>query len=401
MKETSLKINNLLSSIGRIHKHHQRIKELKGETFNVFSILKMESKENGTHSAFLKELLDPKGSHLKGSTFLYSFLSTIENTSIDTETAQVKVEHYCGERDDINKTGGRIDIYIWDKKGNSISIENKIYAEDQNVQIERYCNFNKEKNTVYYLNLNGNNPSKESAGELKKGKDYYIISYEQHILSWLQICLKESVDFPILRESIKQYIILIKKLTHTMNEAERDELYDVLLKNHHEASLITNHFNAAVINLLNKFRNQVASKLEANLKEEFKIIKGSDVARPNSQIWLMFKGKEETKIFFGIQNFSIKKDNFFENLFIGIFVMKGLYIPEYAQLGEKNSDYWTGIQAFSDYDNYRFTAANSEFIKKLHTSAKFRDGLVDHIVEEAIQYIDKKKDAVSTFLKEI
>lgn len=45
----------------------------KGELFNTFSILKMETAENKTHSNFIAELLNPKGSHLKGSIFLERF----------------------------------------------------------------------------------------------------------------------------------------------------------------------------------------------------------------------------------------------------------------------------------------------------------------------------------------
>ena len=51
-----LKIQQLLNDTKSIVAEQLKIEEEKGETFNVFSVLKMERKENSTHSAFLKEL---------------------------------------------------------------------------------------------------------------------------------------------------------------------------------------------------------------------------------------------------------------------------------------------------------------------------------------------------------
>lgn len=99
------------------------------ENLNLFSILKMESNENATHSAFLGELLNPKGSHLKGNIFLKLFLATIHGHGkiFDVDSTQLILEKYIGIRNDETKQGGRIDIYLKDKRGNSISIENKIF----------------------------------------------------------------------------------------------------------------------------------------------------------------------------------------------------------------------------------------------------------------------------------
>ena len=186
------KIKYLLSTSGRIIAHQEEIKRLKGESFNIFSILGMESNENATHSAFLGELLNPKGSHLLGAIFLERFLKVIDfKLEFDISSASLKLEKHVGTRDDQLKIGGRIDIYLKDDLGNSISIENKIYAGDQYAQIERYVNHNREQNTVYYLTLNGNDASNDSSGELKVGVDYYSLSYESTIVKWLEKCLKE------------------------------------------------------------------------------------------------------------------------------------------------------------------------------------------------------------------
>ncbi|WP_338357508.1 PD-(D/E)XK nuclease family protein [Yeosuana marina] len=224
-------VQKLCKNVKRIVKHHNELAKLKGEHFNVFSILNMESKENGTHSAFLGELLNPRGTHYLGSTFLELFLQVVKqnNMPFNTSKASLKLEHPIGNRNDAKKTGGRIDIYIKDNTGNTICIENKIYAQDQNVQIERYNNHNIGKNTVYYLTLFGEEPSEASKGNLISGIDFYCISYHKHIKEWLELCLKEAHGYPILRESINQYLILIKKLTNTLNTEQEKELTDLLL----------------------------------------------------------------------------------------------------------------------------------------------------------------------------
>ena len=96
---------------------------------------------------------------------------------------------------------------IKDDNGKIIMIENKIYASEQPNQLLRYYNaFPNGK--LFYLTLFG----EESKQNFPKEK-YNIISYENDIIIWLEECKKESVNIPILRESITQYINLIKKLS--------------------------------------------------------------------------------------------------------------------------------------------------------------------------------------------
>jgi len=73
-------------------------------------------------------LLKPDGSHLKGDLFLRLFLKVIGNDTLELESVKVITEYYIGRVDAKGKTGGRIDIFIFDKRGFSISIENKIDA---------------------------------------------------------------------------------------------------------------------------------------------------------------------------------------------------------------------------------------------------------------------------------
>src|SRR5690606_1496424 len=133
-------------------------------------------------------------------------------------------------RIDVEKiSGGRIDILI--KYGNKyISIENKIFAADQKNQLERYFNFNLGYNRVIYLTLDGKAASNGSCGNLKN-EDYQCIRYNYHIKNWLEECLKYTTDQPILRESIKQYLIIVKKLTYQMINTTDNELQKAIIGN--------------------------------------------------------------------------------------------------------------------------------------------------------------------------
>lgn len=395
------KLNQLLRQTKTLLQHQREKEILKGETFNIFSILKVESKENSTHSAFLAELLNPLGSHLKGSCFLKLFLQTIKDGTIEAESARVKVEHFIGRCDDIDKTGGRIDIYIRDGKGQTISIENKIYAGDQNAQIERYVNHNNGKNTVYYLTLGGDEPSDGSKGQLVVEKDYFTISYKQDIVNWLQDCYRESADSPILRETIRQYIILIKKLTNTMNtNEEQKELFGLIIQNSEEAATIANNYKNAIWSLARDVRDEIYKQLSDKLQNQFYIYKGSDVDKAYSAIWMKMKGKEELKLFFGVQSFSISPNDFMDHLFVGIFVFDGQYQTEYKALGEKFSNWWLNIEGIEDYDGCIVNTKDAKTVKRLNADPVFRTGFVNHVTEHITGYVERNFEAVARLLND-
>jgi len=58
------------------------------------------------------------------------------------------------------------------------------------------------------------------------------ITYKDHIKAWLEKCLEKAVEHPLLRETLIQYLYLIKKLTHqTTNDKMKKELIDEILTN--------------------------------------------------------------------------------------------------------------------------------------------------------------------------
>jgi len=283
MSTLSENTKSLVGSAHRVVVHQQEIKRLKGENFNVFSILKMESYENETHSAFIRELLDPAGSHFYGDIFLKLFLETVGYKGLlNVETASVHLEKHIGWRDDVEKSGGRVDIYIADAAGNTICIENKIYAGDQSVQIERYVNHNKDKNTVYYLTLFGDEASKESKGELHEEFDYTCISYKSTILHWLERCLKEAAEQAILRESIRQYAILIRKLTDQLSDSKMEkDIENIIRCNYPAAKLLASSISKLEVNATHDFLLEVKAIIESQLQTGWKVSVDDDL----SQSW--------------------------------------------------------------------------------------------------------------------
>jgi hypothetical protein len=235
-----------------IWEKNEEIKKLTNERFNIFSVLRKDHDEEKLHSVFLAELLSPKGSHGLSTQFLTLFIEIVNQKyagefSFDASDAKVICEKHVGEN-------GRIDIYV--KSGKQLLlIENKIYAGDQNRQLIRYHNHmeGNDGSVLLYLTLDGHSPSKDSKGELKEGEDFYCISYKADILPWLESCLKEAVEVPAVRETIKQYINLIKKLTGgLMNQQLEKEITEIIKENIEIARVIKNNFDKAQRELLSR-----------------------------------------------------------------------------------------------------------------------------------------------------
>ena len=230
----------LLSISPIVQQEKQRKKEAfkRGESFNIFNVLGLTSNEVRLHSAFIAELLNPKGAHGCGCIFLQEFVEKCITDGIDNipdkfGEADVSVEKYIGPISTDYCSGGQIDIVV--EIGNFlILIENKIYAGDQKNQLKRYKNYGDEsyrKHKLFYLTLDGRDASNESCCELKKGYDYFLLSYKKDILNWLNACREKCVEKPLVRETITQYINLIKKLTGLdmdTNNQNQNEMFAVM-----------------------------------------------------------------------------------------------------------------------------------------------------------------------------
>lgn len=132
--------------------------------------------------------------------------------------------------------GGRMDITIRSHDRSQIIIlENKIYAGDQPKQLVRYANYAKrfKESAIIYLTLYRQEASEASCVDDAGNRVPYIpIGYNDEILTWLGRCQQIAVQHPIIRETILQYINLIKELTHQMeNDKNKQALLEAMTRN--------------------------------------------------------------------------------------------------------------------------------------------------------------------------
>ncbi|PAW95241.1 hypothetical protein CKK33_17730 [Mucilaginibacter sp. MD40] len=258
------KLQNLLLQVRAVSERYSRINELTGEKFNVFRILKLESSEVRMHSAFIAELLNPKGSHGQGDLFLKLFtqLFCFKGNEIDTGSCIVEIEKHTGFISEDGTEGGRIDIVITDGNKNSVIIENKIYAGDQRNQLVRYHRFHNNADIIY-LTLDGKLPSEWSKGDLLEDTHYKCFSYKTDVLRWLELCRKEVAVLPIIREAITHYINLVKHLTRqTINQNMQEEVSTIIKSNLEEAWLISENLDNACQKIADDFFDDLKKTYE-------------------------------------------------------------------------------------------------------------------------------------------
>ena len=266
-------IESLFNKIYLLNQAYKRLEDEKGESYNLFKVIDMTSNETSVHSAFLADLLNPKGLHHMGDAFLRLFTDEFLNDiSFSTETAVVEREKHIGPV--TATTGGRLDIIVTDADRKAIIIENKIYASDQENQLIRYHNY-AEKNTsehkLFYLSLDGtvhdeDKTAKHDNKELIEEEHYFTISYESDILKWLEQCREKVVDKPLIREGISHYINLIKHLTNqTISKEMEKDLKDLILENPkyiQNLGIIREAINISVVELQRRFWELLKNKME-------------------------------------------------------------------------------------------------------------------------------------------
>lgn len=233
--------------------------------FNVFDVLSVQYKEV-IMCRMLKELLDPKGKHGKGNKFLKLFFKVINESSGEIVSEEALDKSYksneivvdCEHEIDDNR---RIDILI--RIGaRYIPIEVKIYAGEQQNQVQDYLNYcnkmqkqegSNDKVVLLYLTLDGHNPSAYSSG-CKKSKEnaescseyteqdcsnedsiqheelndqnksketlefreqdkiIIPISFKEEICRFLELCIKEA-DNESLFSNLKQYLYAVETIS--------------------------------------------------------------------------------------------------------------------------------------------------------------------------------------------
>lgn len=217
-------IEVLLQQVANVLDMRNKVSKVSGDDFNIFSVLDMETDEVKTHTRLIYELLRPDGQHGMGKAFIEEFFRLVLRKPIP-EYVSVKREYVINARG--NDEYGRIDLLL-EGRDFCFPIEVKIYAGDQNRQIERYTTFAKKakRNQVYYLSLDGHEPTKDSLGNTNK-TSVECLSFSSDIRDWLERCGEIAWQTPAVVEIIRQYIRLIDKLTGNVEEDE----YMKMIKN--------------------------------------------------------------------------------------------------------------------------------------------------------------------------
>lgn len=373
---------NLLNQVATINSHYEKINTLTGENFNVFRILKLESSEVRMHSAFLAELLNPKGSHGQKDKFLQLFIEQFcfKKNLINTEDCKVEIEKHTGFISDDGEEGGRLDIIVTDQKsGNHIIIENKIYAGDQKNQLIRYHRYSSQADLIY-LTLDGKEPHHSSSGHLENNTHYKCYSYKSNIITWLESCRKEVAIFPSVREAITQYIVLIKHLTNqTINHNMQDELSELLKSNLEASFLISDNLDKALDKLwdekfipeLTEICSSIGLKCfdEVNFEQKFTGIRVSKDTWKYANISFGFQSYDKALIY-GI----VAKQNPANMPFPTELRKSLMSIPDNSA---RNSSWWPWFKPFDEpYDNWEKYPAwkameNGDLIKLMKEKIQF------------------------------
>lgn len=191
--------------------------------YNVFYIMKyILHKEEQVHSPFLGDLLNIYGRHKQNDLFYNEFLDVLDLNSrkdkfiINNDEKvffSTEVEKWIGN--------GEIDIFISFNSPTrrfAIAIENKIYAKDQETQLEGYALYLEREFQENFILLyltpeeripETNSISTERFNELKKKGQLMTITYKTHITALLENTLKEMVQNKASMV-IKQYLQIIK-----------------------------------------------------------------------------------------------------------------------------------------------------------------------------------------------
>ena len=324
----------------------QRAQKQRGlNDFNVFTTLLSKNDEVRLHGRFIASLLDVNGSHYQSSLFLDLFLQCFkpEEFEFDAENSRCFREYQ------------NIDIYLTDGS-NHIIIENKVYAGDQNKQVQRYIeniveeNPNIEENQIWfcYLSIDRLQPSKSSLGKPNEGgfefnhdqtqivSDkvttlYSNVHYKNDIPAWLEQCQREVGNLKDLSVAIEQYQAVVAKMNRTYKSNVMNlEEYLQTLSAVDEKTFLSTLVSASKelpkvrFSMMENFFEKLRAKVEADLPEGWEvIIKGGvksletkysfpfRVSRANNPliIGLEFRGDN----FVGIRTGVARKDRQFDN----------------------------------------------------------------------------------------
>lgn len=283
MSELIHTIKSVASSLDRLEiQRQERLRATKGR-FNLFTVLLKSHDEVCLHTRYLAHLLDPESfaattdsqrpRHDLGPLFLKAFLDQIAKSALDHND---KMDHFPElktidptkvkvRREFHTNSKGNIDILLECPGWGAIAIENKIFANEQEFQIQGYSQFLKAKPyknwLVLFLTLNNKKAGSDG------GCPYYRISYTNTILPWVEQCLRATYAFVNINQALQQYRDVVCDLTGHRKEMDMREIEDVVRK-HPDIVKHATGINQAISTI----REEVKKTYEDNLISELDIL---------------------------------------------------------------------------------------------------------------------------------
>lgn len=240
--------------------------------FNVFTTLLKAHDEDRLHTGFLHGLLDPQGLHDCGPLFLNLFFETLkEKPPVGHEGEEAvadvqKVKSGWTVSKEIRKQPfGEIDL-LFEGPKMGIVIENKIWAGEQEKQLKRYSDYltgRYDESFLFYLTPFG------KISQTAEGVKYFRISYQKHILGWLEKCLQATYAFIPINQALLQYRAVVKQILGEPNDpAIMEEATKFVLNNSDIIRYRQSIWNATE-EARRRFLDDLAEQVQTRLKQNF------------------------------------------------------------------------------------------------------------------------------------
>lgn len=348
------------------------------DTFNVFSVLRTESDEVNLHSRFLAALLDHRKSRDEPQQNLKDFLRSVARVNnFDLDGAEVEREHL------------NIDILILNRRSRqSVVIENKIWARDQPRQLARYAgqmeNDGYYRPHLLYLTLDGHDPGKNSAD----GHESTCVSYKDDLVPWLERCQKRAYDEPALRETVAQYVRLVRKLTGTdIGGVYMNELSKLILENNN--LVLVHDLNEAMVDAKVSLLEKLWKDIDCKLRECVRDLPGkndkSDISPEKIRNFVVSKQKRVYHgLYYGFTKGASLGVEVEDRICFGVACTKDDHEAEYSKLKAAlegrapSSDWWPWYQwAPGNLNLRRPTRENLELLADSRARQKFAEGVAD------------------------
>jgi hypothetical protein len=217
--------NRLKAIVRPILENRARFSRDHAPDFALLRWLGLERNESA-HSAIIKNLLDPQGTHGQGTLFVEAFLRSCRRLDGFTIAFDGRLSERLYVDAEVGSALGRPDIRIVSRQPDfAIIIENKIDQQDQESQLSRYSEILHSeyswagKNVgLVYLTPGGSKARDPNASSIC----YSRMSYREHVSQWLEACTSRVKPVSV-RGFVTEYRGLVEKLIEEPSEEDEEE----------------------------------------------------------------------------------------------------------------------------------------------------------------------------------